>query len=756
MTLERLKSKEVCRYFVRLITGCSVLVMLMAPTLAGASAAEGDIVIADFESEIYPPGWKTEGEAFGTGPAVGNSPQLFQQGNRYIHSNHKGDSATGTLTSSEFEIQRDYINSLVGGGYDPGNLRIDLLIDGKWVFSETGRTSNHFPGTARKEFLDWKHWDVKKYKGEKAVIRIVDEAAGRDWAHICVDQIVQSNMPKMEIYFQNDDLVEIASAPELPINGKYLHIPVSNNKIKETTLVGVFIDGKLIWHIDVELATSKDDIDWWTALDMSEHVGKTARIITKAPDDIRNMITTSDEIVSIQPLYDEALRPQLRFSAMRGWSSDANGMVYYDGEYHLLWQSCPASTKAAGGVWRHTYWGHAVSTDLLHWEELPHALRTLGGLIQNRDSNIGFGDCFSGSGNVDIYNTAGWQTGKEKTMVFAVTNTFGESIAYSNDRGRTWTIYDEPTPIRISNAKYGGNDSKLVWYEPGKHWVIARFDHLGDPSTRGIAFYTSKDLKSWTRQSRILGFHECPELFEIPVDGDASNIRWILWGGNARYMVGKFDGKSFRPEHEGKYQFDWGNRLYASQCFSNTPDGRVIQIGWGKVDTPGMPFNQTFSLPTHLTLRSTEDGPRLFGNPIKELQQLRKPNPVKITGKELTANESQVESNVEGQLFDIILTLKKGTASKVFLRFGENQVVYDFTTEHLDGIPLKMKEGKITMRVVVDRPMFELFGGGGACCKLYARGDDAGKPVGKISVRAEGGTATIESLKIFEMKSIWK
>ena len=209
-------------------------------------------------------------------------------------------------------------------------------------------------------------------------------------------------------------------------------------------------------------------------------------------------------------------------------------------------------------------------------------------------------------------NTGGWQTGDEKVLVAAFTDTgCGEALAYSNDRGRTWTYYEGNPVIR-----HRGRDPKLVWYaydkddtpidetakQLGGHWVIAVYDEKGG---RNVAFYTSSNLKEWTEQSHLMGYFECAELFKLPVDGDKHNTRWVVYAADARYAIGDFDGKTFTPEHEGKHQVHWGN-YYASQCFSNPPDGRVVQIGWARVNVPGMPFNQTFSLPTKLTPADNE------------------------------------------------------------------------------------------------------------------------------------------------------
>jgi fructan beta-fructosidase len=170
---------------------------------------------------------------------------------------------------------------------------------------------------------------------------------------------------------------------------------------------------------------------------------------------------------------------------------------------------------------------------------------------------------------------------------------------------------------------------------------------------------------------------------------------------------------------------------------------------------PNMPFNQTFSVPTSLTLHTTDDGIRMFATPIKELDQLHKPNPKTVANKELTAEAPGIEFKVADQLFDIAATVKKGTASQAVLRFGENTVTYHFGAQRLDDMTLKMKDDTVTLRVLVDRPMFEVVGGGGACFKTNGR-RDAGKPLGKISLTAQGGSLTIESFTAHEMKSAWK
>lgn len=727
-----------------LLAACLTLTLLALAEPSPAGAGE-DILISDFEAAGYGD-WKAEGTAFGTGPAKGTLGGQMQvtgfEGKGLVNSFLGGDGPTGRLTSPPFAIERDYIKFLIGGGGHKGKTCMNLLIDGEVVLTATG--PNTQPGG--REFLNWENWDVRQYRGRKAVIQIVDDASG-GWGHISVDQISQSNTPAQKKPFVAPP-VRSAEPPlpenarEIKVTGKYIIFPVSN-KGKRGRMT-ITVGDTLVHNLDCDFPPNGDAIDWWTYLNMEEYVGKTAKVVAQAAPEICKMIESSDKIRHLQPLYDEALRPQFHMSQMRGWNNDPNGMCYYDGQYHFFWQCNPAGPK-----WANMYWGHATSPDMVHWTEQDRALRAFGGNVENRHPSMAVKNCFSGSGNVDLNNTAGWQKGDAKTMVLAFTDTgCGEALAYSNDRGKTWTYY-EGNPV----IKHSGRDPKLIWYEPGKHWVIAVFDQDKEHG-RNIAIYTSKNLKEWELASKIPGYFECAEIFELPVDGDRTKTKWVLYAADAQYAIGHFDGKTFTPDHEGKHRVHWG-AYYASQCFSNSPDGRVVQMGWARIDIPDMPFNQTFTVPTNLTLHTTEDGIRMFAAPIKELEQLRRPNPKTAENTELAAVSPAVTFDVTDQLFDILVTLKKGTASKAVLRFGGNAVTYDFAGQKLDEMPLKMKDGRVTFRVLVDRPMYEAIGGGGACYKTSGR-PDMGKPLGTISLTAEGGSLTVESLKAYEMSPAWR
>ena len=357
--------------------------------------------------------------------------------------------------------------------------------------------------------------------------------------------------------------------------------------------------------------------------------------------------------------------------------------------------------------------------------------------------------CFSGSANVDVHNTGGWQTGDEKVIVAAFTDTgAGESIAYSNDRGRTFTLW-EGNPI----FKSTGRDPKLIWYEPGKHWVImvaeVRDGH------RGHSFYTSTNLKQWTRRSHVQASFECPEIFELPVDNNPGKKRWVIFGGDAKYLIGSFDGKVFTPEHKELRQLHWG-RFYASQCFSNPPDGRVVQMGWavGAGTDETSPFCQGFTLPINLTLRTNPDGNvRMYGYPIKEVDSLRKGLVASFEDAQIS-DDSPLEVDLGGkQLLDLNVTVTIGDAKRITFVFGKTTATYDAVAERLDEMPLPMIDRKITIRLLIDRLQYESVGNDGTVYKTLHR-NDAGEVIEAFKVQSEGGTANL-TLKIFEMSSIW-
>ena len=336
-------------------------------------------------------------------------------------------------------------------------------------------------------------------------------------------------------------------------------------------------------------------------------------------------------------------------------------------------------------------------------------------------------------------------------MVAAFTSTGrGECIVFSNDNGKTWQEY-EKNPV----VKHAGRDPRLLWHEPTKKWIMAVYDeHAG---SRWIAFYSSPNLKEWTFESRIDGFFECPDLFELPVADEPNKRMWVLYAADGKYMLGDFDGKKFTPR-AGKHQL-WHGNFYAAQTFSNVPDGRRIQIGWGQEITfPGMPFNQQMTIPCELTLRKTTLGIQMFAEPVKEIESLRSKSK---SWKELTLNNKE-ETLIKdaADLLDIRseweLDVNQAPAPFGLVIHGRS-VIYDDWQKELSCLNLKARLGlerlRVKIRVLVDRGSFQVFGNDGRVAistGVLPDGKDK-------SIKASSqGPVKLVSLEVSELKSAWE
>ncbi len=690
----------------------------------GIMRAADEIVIADFEGADYGT-WNVEGKAFGSVPARGTlTGQMHVEGylgKQLVNSFVGGDDSMGRLASAAFEIERPWISFLLGGGHHPGKTCINLIVDGKTVRTASG--PNDQPGGS--ERLDWHSWDVKELIGKTATIEIVDAQEG-GWGHINVDHIVQGERRRGPTKAKREIVAE----------KRYLHLPVKNDAAKRVVKVR---DGEAtVREFEIELAdmTAADaEVDFWVFLDLRPLAGKRLTVETVLPAESKALdaLKLADAIPNADALYTETQRPQFHFTSRRGWLNDPNGMVYHDGEWHLFYQHNPY-----GWSWGNMHWGHAVSRDLVHWEELPI------GLYPKK-----FGDwAFSGSAVVDKENTSGFKSGDEDVLVLAYTSTGrGECIAYSNDRGRTWKEFDG-NPV----VKHKGRDPRLLWHERTKRWVMAVY---GENEGRTIDFYSSPDLKEWELESRTPSFYECPDLVELPIDGDKSKTRWVLYGADGKYLIGGFGGRGFSA-FSGKHQV-WYGDFYAAQTFTNAPDDRCIQIGWGRnVTFPGMPFNQQMTVPCELTLRRTAEGVRLHVEPVAELAELRKTPTVRMTNVELTGGKDVLRGK-QGELIDVSAEIDVGDAKRIELGLRGLKVVYNAAAgtiacgKHV--AKLNLSGDKLTLRVLVDRGSVELFAGGGRVAISTSHRPKTDERA--MSLVAKGGTAKVESLEVYELEPTW-
>jgi fructan beta-fructosidase len=692
------------------------IAVLFLPCLI-ALAAQGptgeDILIADFEGKDYGD-WKVTGTAFGPGPARGTLPGQMPVsgylGQGLVNSFFGGDSSVGTLTSPAFKIQRKYINFLVGGGKHPDQTCINLLIAGKGIRTATG--PNDRPGGS--EQLDWHTWDVAELVGKDAVIEIVDNHTG-GWGHINIDHIVQSNRKKMAAALQRT----------ISVDRRYLHLPVKNGAAMRR--MKFLVDGNTVREFDIELAEGTPD--FWVFSEVEKFKGKQLIVEVTLPEDSTalDQMRQADDVPDAATMYKEKHRPQFHFTARRGWLNDPNGLVFHEGKYHLFFQHNPYGWK-----WGNMHWGHAVSKDLVHWHEIGEALYPRQ-----------YGDwCFSGS--AFVVPGAG-QAGTSLAAAFTSTGR-GECIVFGHQGGREWVEKPAMNPV----VKHRGRDPRVFWHEPTKQWVMAVYD---EEKGRTIAFYTASDLAKWQFQSRIGEFYECPDLSELPIDGNAKNCKWVLYAADGRYVLGQFDGKQFTAE-PGRHQL-WHGQFYAAQTFNNAPGGRRVQIGWAQIAFPGMPFNQQMTIPCELSLRTTADGVRMFAVPVAEIARLRSEEgeQTKVTvqaGKALTAK-------VQGELLDIEAELQPRGAVQFGLIVRGVRIVYDVKKQTLTcgnhTASLALSNGSLRLRILVDRGSVEAFGNDGRVAIVY--GSMLPPENTRVGVFAEGGDLHATQFAVRRLRSAW-
>jgi len=443
----------------------------------------------------------------------------------------------------------------------------------------------------------------------------------------------------------------------------------------------------------------------------------------------------------------EPFRPQFHFTPVKGWMNDPNGLVYYDGEYHLFYQHIPDRTDHDGFL----HWGHAKSFDLFNWSHLPVALYP--------DDN---GDIWSGSIVVDYLNTSQFATGKEKVMVAIFTQGNNgiqeQGLAFSNDRGNTWTKYPD-NPVIPNPGLKDFRDPKIFWHEKSNHWVLIV------AAGQRVRIYTSLNLKVWNftsefgnREGCHSGIWECPDLFELVVDDEPDNNKWVMLvsilegapngGSGTQYFIGDFDGKKFKNNYsrEKVLWLDYGKDNYAGVTFSDisVKERRQIFIGWMSnwqyaQNIPTQTWRGMMTVPRELRLKTTiHNEIRLVSFPVEERNDLKKK---KISfDKQLISSSVDfpvIETNCSVPLelfleFEIKTTSELGLFIKNeigesvrigynvaegilfidrrnsgYINFNNNFALYKHTA------PLLLRDDRIELIIFIDMSSIEIFANGG-------------------------------------------
>ncbi|RYG21459.1 hypothetical protein EON82_18800 [bacterium] len=350
-----------------------------------------------------------------------------------------------------------------------------------------------------------------------------------------------------------------ATSPSFRIERDYVSFLIGGGDYERYTCLNLIVDGKVVRSATGRRSDHLTPQSWH----LRPWRGKQAQIqvVDNASGDwghinVDRIVQTDrpeSPPVTSWPLYEEPFRPQFHFTARQwtmdrlepkehqeGWINDLNGLIYYEGEWHLFaqrWASC---------------WLHAVSRDLIHWTELQPAFWE-----ESLLSGVQSGTCV-----VDYANTSGLSKDPKTPPIVAFWSRFdnrSQCLSYSLDKGRTWKRY-EGNPI-FEKAE---RDPKVFWYEPGKHWTMMMY---GDGAYHVL---TSPDLLHWKDEKNpIPNSFECPDFFELPLDGEPALKKWVLIQGNGNYSIGSFDGKRFNEETE-RFACDLGPNFYATQSWHNT------------------------------------------------------------------------------------------------------------------------------------------------------------------------------------------
>ena len=493
----------------------------------------------------------------------------------------------------------------------------------------------------------------------------------------------------------------------------------------------------------------------------------------------------------------EKFRPVYHHTPLYGWMNDANGLVYKDGEYHLHFQYNPYGSK-----WGNMHWGHSVSKDLVHWEHLAPAIA--------RDT---LGHIFSGSSIVDQENVAGYGAGNILAFYTSASDKNGQiqCLAFSKDNGRTFTKYEKNPILCPADGLRDFRDPKVFRYEPEDKWVMIV------SADKEMRFYDSKNLKDWNYMSSFgEGYgvqpcqFECPDMVELPVDGDLNRKKWALivnvnpgcyFGGSAtQYFTGNFDGTKFSCDSQPNVTkwLDWGKDHYATVCFSNTGE-RTIAVPWMSNwqycnIVPTKQFRSANALPRELSLYTQDGEIYLSAVPVPEIKTLRKEK--KEIPAFTVANDYHIDSLLadndgayelaleitvgEAEIMGFNLFNDKGEKVDIYFNLPEKRLVMDRTKSgivdfgkksvsheievhdrrkttsinYIDDFalatwaPIK-KENKYTLDVFVDKCSVEIFLNGGkvAMTNLIFPSE----PYNRMCFYSKGGSFQVDSFKAYRL-----
>ena len=566
-------------------------------------------------------------------------------------------------------------------------------------------------------------------------------------------------------------------------DNNFILLPVQESH-EDDAKINVLVDGKLEETIYVRLARTKTD--YTVPYDLTPYKGRNVVFDIITNQNRNSVRDASDDVcwdgIILTDSFDTTntelqWRPAYHHTPLYGWMNDPNGMFYKDGVWHLYYQKNPYGSK-----WQNMTWGHSTSTDLITWEAQPDAIKP-----------DGLGAAFSGSSVIDHNNTAGFGENAVVTLFTSAGTSQMQSLAHSLDNGSTFEIYPG-NPVITLNSE--ARDPNMFWNKETGEWNLI----LAHALEKEMLIFTSPDLKTWTLQSSFgkglgaqEGVWECPDLFELVVP-ETGDKKWVLicninpggpFGGSGiQYFIGDFDGKTFTSDTlpDGTVPTKWldfGKDNYALVSWSDAPDGRRPVIGWMSnwqyaADVPTTQFRSANTLPREMELFTDADGElHVASVPSPELEKMRGKVVASASDKKIGEKASHFKLPNDG-ICEIDLTFQASDADLVTFVISNNdneKVVMKYDAAHhtmsfdrrqsgivdfsdkfpaVTSSPTFEKDGKINLRIFIDRSSVELFGNNGKFVMTNLVFPN--NPYTELSIDSKKGTALLDDLKIYSLK----
>lgn len=483
----------------------------------------------------------------------------------------------------------------------------------------------------------------------------------------------------------------------LRCDSRYIILPVSHQAEKRSLR---FLEmGKLIFELKVGLDFANPEVEFY--YNIERFAGK--EIELAAEPEIAMEIRKSNAKYPSEEKYNGKHRPGFHFSSQRGWLNDPNGLVYYRGVYHMFYQYNPV-----GCIWGNMHWGHAVSSDLVHWEEKEPALYP--------DET---GTIFSGSAIADYRNVTGLKQNENDVILLYYTaagnsdselsrsRRFAQCLAYSSDGGKTFEKYSK-NPV-VPFIEHENRDPKVIYDQERDIYVMVLY-----LAGNRYLLLTSSNLLEWEQMHEIIlpEDAECPDFYPLALDDNVNNIKWVFSGASDRYLIGSFDGRSLRPE-TGTKKLQYSSDSYAAQTWSgiSSADDRRIRIAWKRFDMPSMPFNMSMDFPCEMKLKTFDGEAFLCAYPVREIEGIRGTG---FHACDVRVSPSEKFSRpLAGRLYDIIFSIPGNSEAGFSIGVFGMKLKGDLAGARLtccgNSAPLESFGGSIELRLLVDVNGMEIF-----------------------------------------------